>query len=245
MFVHLTCVIIYYLFCTFLQPISRSRLQFRSSTSSGWLLWSIVGARKLSINIRVISLDFSDWTKSSNNDSKLFGWFRWLHYCLHKLAFCFDNRYLSSTDCDFVQCILADVDRFVASSQLISRLVILYLCLRLYSLYRVLLFTPLSSYHRYLLHRSISDFYPFLGTVSIGDGDNRRTVIYFGEHLKRYLLILYIFMCVYSSIQSGLLLKSGVDLSAIIGDTRKQVTPEKRRSSTMRPAAGPPSKRYR
>uniref|UniRef100_A0A914WV55 R3H domain-containing protein n=2 Tax=Plectus sambesii TaxID=2011161 RepID=A0A914WV55_9BILA len=85
-----------------------------------------------------------------------------------RLAFCVDNRYLSAADADFVQCALSDVDRF-ASNQGTSR---------------VLLFPPVSSYHRYLLHNTIAEQYPLLCTISIGEGNERRTVVYFGEHLR-------------------------------------------------------------
>ena len=58
--------------------------------------------------------------------------------------------------------------------------------------FSVILFPPFTSYHRYLLHRVVMDYYSTqLASFSVGEGDGRRTLIYFSDdYISKYFKLL-------------------------------------------------------
>jgi len=47
------------------------------------------------------------------------------------------------------------------------------------------MFPPVSSYHRFLMHKTVEDF-PLLCSFSIGEGDDRRSIVCLQELVLRY-----------------------------------------------------------
>ncbi|KAL5017164.1 hypothetical protein ScPMuIL_006753 [Solemya velum] len=80
----------------------------------------------------------------------------------------YNPELLRSKDIKFVELVQADLQHYLKDA-LIDR---------------VLLFPPVDSYHRLLIHRTAEE-YPSLHTFSIGDGNARRTVVCLQEALKR------------------------------------------------------------
>ncbi|XP_014665177.1 PREDICTED: coiled-coil domain-containing protein R3HCC1L-like, partial [Priapulus caudatus] len=82
-------------------------------------------------------------------------------FCDNKLAFFLDSCFLKAIDEEFVQLVTADVDFWLRNVK---------------NRPRVLVFPPVSSYHRLLIH-NIAQTFTELCTFSIGQGPERRTVV--------------------------------------------------------------------
>ena len=78
-----------------------------------------------------------------------------------------DGRYRKTNECHFLEQVEEELTKFVKNSKH----------------NRVLVFPPLASQYRFLIHQLVGN-YPALQTVSIGQGKERRTVVYRGE--RRY-----------------------------------------------------------
>lgn len=78
-----------------------------------------------------------------------------------------DGRYRKTNECNFLEQVDEELTKFVKNSKH----------------NRVLVFPPLASQYRFLIHQLVGN-YPALQTVSIGQGKERRTVVYQGE--RRY-----------------------------------------------------------
>ena len=88
------------------------------------------------------------------------------------MVFHFDGRYRSALECTFLEQVEEDLTQF-------------------WSIYRdnsVLVFPPLSAGYRFLIHQFVGRS-PKLQTVSIGQGQERRTVVYFApeRYMSRHL----------------------------------------------------------
>lgn len=75
-----------------------------------------------------------------------------------------DGRYRKTNECNFLEQVEEELTNFVKNSKH----------------NRVLVFPPLASQYRFLIHQLVGN-YPALQTVSIGQGKERRTVVYRGE----------------------------------------------------------------
>ena len=78
-----------------------------------------------------------------------------------------DGRYRKTNECNFLEQVEEELTKFVKNSKH----------------NRVLVFPPLASQYRFLIHQLVGNC-PALQTVSIGQGKERRTVVYQGE--RRY-----------------------------------------------------------
>lgn len=83
------------------------------------------------------------------------------------------DRYLNSQDSDFVNLVSSDLQMFLDSVEEKAD--------------QVLLFPPVSSYHRFLIHKTVEDF-PMLCSFSVGEGDDRRSVVCLQELVLRKIL---------------------------------------------------------
>ncbi|KAK6185755.1 hypothetical protein SNE40_007917 [Patella caerulea] len=91
-----------------------------------------------------------------------------LFYIIEELAIYIDDRYLSLQDTQFLEFVEADIQEFLQSA----------------TETRVLVFPPVDSYHRLLIHKVIEPN-KLLRSFSIGEGDNRRTVVCLQHALLR------------------------------------------------------------
>ncbi|XP_070541393.1 protein starmaker-like [Ptychodera flava] len=78
-----------------------------------------------------------------------------------KVAYTVDNRYLNSKECEFVDQVIQDITQFGQLQDWNNRL---------------LVFPPLLSHYRFLIHNVTEDF-TFLTSFSIGENESRRTVV--------------------------------------------------------------------
>ncbi|XP_002742336.1 uncharacterized protein LOC100378849 [Saccoglossus kowalevskii] len=72
-----------------------------------------------------------------------------------------DNRYLNAKESEFVDLVLQDIENFQEQHDWDKS---------------ILLFPPLLSHYRFLIHHTVEDFNN-LSTFSVGEGDDRRTVV--------------------------------------------------------------------
>jgi len=80
----------------------------------------------------------------------------------------FEGENISLKDALFVDNITGDIESFRIRSDSIAR---------------VLIFPPVSNYHRFLIHKVVETGFPQFTTFSVGEGIHRRTVIAFQLHL--------------------------------------------------------------
>lgn len=85
-----------------------------------------------------------------------------------------DGRYRKTNECNFLEQVDEELTKFVKNSKH----------------NRVLVFPPLASQYRFLIHQLVGN-YPALQTVSIGQGKERRTVVYQVNH-PRWTLQLHL-----------------------------------------------------
>ncbi|XP_064601431.1 uncharacterized protein LOC135467587 [Liolophura sinensis] len=86
--------------------------------------------------------------------------------CVHscdKLALYVDSRYLTGADLQFVELVTNDIHTFLEGEEKAS-------------LNRILLFPPVDSYHRLLIHKTAEQI-TGLNSFSVGEGKSRRTVV--------------------------------------------------------------------
>jgi len=53
---------------------------------------------------------------------------------------------------------------------------------------RALVFPPVNNYHRFLIHKVVETGFPEFTTFSVGEGEDRRTVVCFQQHLLDFTL---------------------------------------------------------
>ncbi|XP_033125540.1 coiled-coil domain-containing protein R3HCC1L-like [Anneissia japonica] len=78
------------------------------------------------------------------------------------LAYVIDNRYLSIDECTFYDLVLSDIKHFVEHCNLKKS---------------VLVFPPVLSHYRFLTHKIVEEEFAELASFSIGEGNNRQTVV--------------------------------------------------------------------
>eukprot|EP00088_Acartia_fossae_P052534 TRINITY_DN5937_c0_g1_i4.p1 TRINITY_DN5937_c0_g1~~TRINITY_DN5937_c0_g1_i4.p1 ORF type:complete len:499 (-),score=122.19 TRINITY_DN5937_c0_g1_i4:604-2100(-) len=85
----------------------------------------------------------------------------------------FEGENISLKDALFVDNITGDIETFRIRSESIAR---------------VLIFPPVSNYHRFLIHKVVETGFPQFTTFSVGEGIHRRTVVCFQLHLVNHTL---------------------------------------------------------
>lgn len=85
----------------------------------------------------------------------------------------FEGQNISLADALFVDNITGDLEHWRINSEVISR---------------VLVFPPVNNYHRFLIHKVVETGFPEFATFSVGEGEDRRTVVCFQQQLLEYTL---------------------------------------------------------
>lgn len=85
----------------------------------------------------------------------------------------FEGQNISLSDALFVDNITGDLENWRIKSEVISR---------------VLVFPPVNNYHRFLIHKVVETGFPEFTTFSVGDGEDRRTVVCFQQQLLEFTL---------------------------------------------------------
>jgi len=85
----------------------------------------------------------------------------------------FEGQNISLSDALFVDNITGDLESWRIKSEEITR---------------VLVFPPVNNYHRFLIHKVVETGFPEFTTFSVGEGEDRRTVVCFQQQLLEFTL---------------------------------------------------------
>jgi len=85
----------------------------------------------------------------------------------------FEGQNISLSDALFVDNVTGDLENWRIKSEVISR---------------VLVFPPVNNYHRFLIHKVVETGFPEFATFSVGEGEDRRTVVCFQQQLIEFTL---------------------------------------------------------